>query len=329
LASACAQFFNPARFALIGDIVEEPQRARASGLGQTTQSLAGIIGPPIAAPLLFAFGVEWALIVNALSFVVSFLAILPVRVPPSTSGSAGAQHGTFFQDFAAGLRFFVSNRVLITLLITIILVTLGAGAINALGVFFVTQNLHTSANLYGFLDASFGMGAVVGAIAASIFAAKIGETRIFWLGLLAAGISTIIFARMTSLAPALVFIGLAGVWIAPVNIVVGPLALHVTPREFVGRVIAVINPVQALASILSISLAGTLASTVLNGLHTTLAGITIGPNDTIFTSTGLLIILGGLYAMIGLRGVTLAQAGASESVAATAAEAEQPTAEQR
>jgi MFS family permease len=325
LASACAQFFNPARFTLIGDLVEEPSRARASGLGQTTQSLASIIGPPIAAPLLFAFGVQWALIVNALSFVVSFLAILAVRAPQSASSAAGVQHGTFFQDFSAGLRFFVSNRVLVTILITVILVTLGIGALNALGIFFVTQNLHASANIYGFMDASFGVGAIAGALAASIFASKIGEIRVFWLGLMATGISILVLARMTSLAPGLALLGLAGLFVAPVNVVIGPLALHVTPREYLGRVSAVINPIQALASILSISLAGALASTVLHGFHVTLAAIAFGPIDTIFTGTGLLVLLGGFYAMGSLRGLTLARAQApAVAEVRVAAQTEEP-----
>jgi MFS family permease len=325
LASACTQFFNPSRFVFIGDIMEEAYRARASGLSQTTYNLASIIGPPIAAPLLFVVGVQWALIVNALSFVVSFLAILAVRAPQPESLERAAQHGSFLQDFRAGIRFFVGKHVLVTLLITVILVTLGVGALNALGVFFVTQNLHAPANLYGFMDAAFGLGAVAGAILTSMFASRLGEARTFWLGLIAAGLAISLLARMTSFPFGVACFALAGLVIAPVDVVVGPLVLHVTPREFVGRVIAVINPMQALVGIVSVTIAGTLASTVLSGFHATLAGITFGPIDTIFTGTGILVLLGGLYAMVSLRGVTLAKAEASEAIPAQ--RAGQPTTE--
>jgi MFS family permease len=318
LASACAQFFNPARLAMIGDIVEEPYRARASGLGQTTISLAGIIGPPIAAPLLFVLGVQWALIVNSLSFVVSFLAILAVRVPPPASGAEAAQHGTFSEEFRAGMRFFASNRVLITILLTIVVVALGSGAINALGVFFAIENLHVPGNLYGLLDAAFGLGAVAGAILASLLASRLGETRTFWLGLLAAGTAILVLARMTNFGLGLGCLALVGLTIAPVNVVAGPLVLHVTPRELVGRVIAVINPTQALASILSVAIAGTLASTVLSGFQAIVLGISFGPIDTILTGTGVLTLLGGFYALVNLRGVTLAKARTPEPAAGIA-----------
>jgi MFS family permease len=329
LASACAQFFNPARFALIGEIVDEPDRARATGLSQTTFSLAVIIGPPIAAPLLFTIGVEWALLLNALSFVVSFLAILAVRIPASTSSAASAPHGNYIQDFAAGLRFFFHNRVLFTLFITIIIVMLGAGAINALSIFFTTQNLHTSANFYGFLDTAQGAGMVLGAVLASIFAQRIGVARLFWLSITLLGVGLLAFSRLTSFAPALVTLFILGIVLAPVDIAAAPLILHATPREFVGRVMAVIGPTNALASMASTAIAGALASTVLQGFHATVLGVSLGPIDTIFTGTGILVTLGGLYAMLGLRGVTLAGAGSSESEPAAIAieEAGQPAAE--
>jgi MFS family permease len=329
LASACAQFFNPARFALIGDIVEEPYRARASGLSQTTFSVAVIIGPPLAAPLLFAFGVEWALILNALSFVVSFLAILAMRVPSSSGASSPAPHGNFFQDFSAGLRFFFSNRILLTLFITIIIVMLGGGALNALDIFFTTQNLHTSADLYGFLGAAQGFGMVLGAILASIFAQRIGVARLFWLSIVALGTVLLVFARLTSFAPALAVLFVGGLTLAPIDVAAGPLILHATPKEFVGRVMAVISPTNALASIVSAAIAGSLASTVLHGFHAVVLGISLGPIDTIFTGTAILVTLGGFYAMVGLRGVTLAKAEDAPAPEARAEEAEPAAAPER
>jgi len=54
-------------------------------------SLAAIVGPPLAAPLLFVIGVQWSLIVNAVSFVVSFVMILGIRVPALAGGPACAR----------------------------------------------------------------------------------------------------------------------------------------------------------------------------------------------------------------------------------------------
>src|SRR5262249_21734534 len=81
LASVCSQFFRPSLVALIGDIVAEPARVRASSLSETTTNLAFIIGPVFAAPLLYAFGPLVALLLDAFSFLVSFGAVRLIGAP--------------------------------------------------------------------------------------------------------------------------------------------------------------------------------------------------------------------------------------------------------
>ena len=306
LISACAQFFNPSQMALIVDIVEEQARPRASGLSQATFSFAILLAPPLAAPVLFAFGVQWALLVDALSFVVSLLSILAIHVPQHVEGATEPQKQPFLREFGEGIRFFAGNRVLMTILLTGIVVLLGAGSLNALDLFFVTENLHTDPSFYGLLGAAAGAGSLLGAIIASIFAQRIGIVRMLWLSVVTLGALAIVYARLTSLAPALALNLLVGFSNAPINVAVEPLILHVTKREFVGRVMAVFLPVINLASIISIALAGFLASTVLHDFHQTLFGISFGPIDTVFVGAGILVILGGLYAMVNLRGVHLA-----------------------
>lgn len=127
-----------------------------------------------------------------------------------------------------------------------------------------------------------------------------------WVFLTAFGACAIVYARLTRFAPALAVTCLCGFSTAPINIAFDSLILHVTRREFIGRVMAVIVPALKLASIASTALAGLLASTLLRSFHAKLLGITFGPIDTIFSVTGVLGILSGLYAMMNLRGVHLA-----------------------
>ncbi|WP_372456328.1 hypothetical protein [Streptomyces cavourensis] len=62
----------------------DADRARAAGITQATTQTALILSPPLAAPLFFALGVQWALLFNALSYLVSYLAIRSVRIPEPT-----------------------------------------------------------------------------------------------------------------------------------------------------------------------------------------------------------------------------------------------------
>lgn len=309
LATICAQFFNPARFALIGDVVDEPQRARASALGQTVTNFAVLIGPPLAAPLLFSLGVYWALIINALSFVISFLAIFAVRISPRVQKETNAEPPKFFQELSEGLHFFTENHILATILISAIIATFGVGALNALDIFFVTQNLHASSNLYGFFATAIGAGSIVGALLSTFFVKRLGVVRTFWLGLVVAGLLLLVFARQTNFFAALVIFFLFGVPVAAINTMLGPLLLHITPRHLVGRVIAVFTPATSLVGMLSVILVGYLASTLLQNFHATILGLTFGAIDLIFTVTGLLVLLGGIYAMLNLRSVSVQNEG--------------------
>src|SRR5262249_59780214 len=107
--NATGQFFNPARFAMTGDVVQgEQDRVRAAGLGEATTSAAGIIGPPIAALLLVTVGFQWALAVNAASYVVSYLAIRLLRLAPGPGSPVPAEAVStgFFAGVSPGVRLF-------------------------------------------------------------------------------------------------------------------------------------------------------------------------------------------------------------------------------
>jgi MFS family permease len=99
------QFANPARFTLAFSVVDPTDQAQASGLNMASMALAGIIGPPLAAPLLFVFGVQWALVIDAVSYVVSFVAIILVTFPVgAVAPTAGQEHPGFVSEFRAGIR---------------------------------------------------------------------------------------------------------------------------------------------------------------------------------------------------------------------------------
>ncbi len=168
--TSAGQFFNPARFATIADVVTgDADRARAAGIGQVTSATVAIIGPPLAAPLLFTVGPQWALLFNAASYVVSFFAIRSVRAGRETGAdnsparAAGPRAG-LRREFADGLRFFARHEFLVALLVIGVISQCSTGALNALNVFFVTRNLHAPGSMYGYLGMAAGAGSISGAL---------------------------------------------------------------------------------------------------------------------------------------------------------------------
>ena len=303
LLASFAQFFIPAQLALIKDIVPPAREDQALETFQAIQGLAVIIGPPVAAALVFGLGFGWALVLNALSFVVVFLATSAIDAPPSAHSLAPGEAGHFSREFLDGLGYVVGHQVLRTIMVAEVLTWLGFGALQSLGYFFITGNLHVPASDYGLFGADFGVGAIVGAVLVTIFGQRIGLARLLWVNLVTSGLFVIIMSHLSSFSLALVAAFLFGVSATAVLVTAGPLALDSTSREYVGRVTAVINPVGRLAALLSVALAGSLVSTVLRGFHASVLGISFGPVDTVFTGMGLLAVLGGLYTRVNLSSI--------------------------
>src|SRR5207247_6102030 len=118
LATAVSRFFTPARLSIVADVVEPEKQPKAAGLGQATMALAGLIGPPLAAPLLFVTGIHWALLLDAASFAVSFAVIAAVRVPAVPGGPVErAPRAGMWREMAEGARAILNSRVLVALVV--------------------------------------------------------------------------------------------------------------------------------------------------------------------------------------------------------------------
>ena len=222
-ASICSQFFGPARLALLGDIAPVAQQARASSLMFMTLSVGVTLGPALAAPLYVAFGPIWALALNALSFLISFGALRRVVAPPAVRQRARAVIRSVGSDFIIGLRFFFRHPALRTLLIVTALTLAGSSAINALGIFFLTHNLHSSPDLYGALSAATGLGVLVGSTLAIWLVPRLGPARSYWLNTIVVGGLLMLYARETDFVRASVILFILGLPSAGLNVAIRPL----------------------------------------------------------------------------------------------------------
>ena len=72
-------------------------------------------------------------------------------------------------------------------------------------------------------------------------------------------------------------------------------------------------------------LAGVLASTVLRGLHFSVAALHFGPYDTVFAVAGLLFVIGGLSAIAPMRRAGRPAAGEAAPEEESTAEADVET----
>ena len=145
-----------------------------------------------------------------------------------------------------------------------------------------------------------GAGAIVGGLVAAWVVARLTARRTTWLTLAVAGLFVLGYSRLTSFPAALVLIAVLMIPVSILNTALTPQLLANTPDGYLGRMLAVFNPINQAASMLSVVVGGWLASTALRGFHATVGGIHFGTIDTIFLATGVLVVAGGIYGMFAL-----------------------------
>lgn len=293
------QFFLPARTVVIADIVPSEQHPGAYGSIQQAQYLAQIVGPTLAAPLYVALGPRWAIGLDVLSFLVSCLLLLLIRLPAQQKDATQEQIG-FWQEFREGLHFFVGNRVLVTLLLSGMLFMLGGMAYNSIEYLYGSQNLHIANALLGLYVACFGIGVVIGLPLLAPLVKRFSEVEVLWVCMMGNGLGMLILSRVTTMIPGMVCGLLLGLTNASVFVTVRPLTVLVTPRRLIGRVMAFEGPMITIASLLGGLLAGILASTVFLHVHARLVGMRFGDLDSVLILAGLLTMASGVFARLTL-----------------------------
>jgi uncharacterized membrane protein len=128
----------------------------------------------------------------------------------------------------------------------------------------------------------------------------IGARALTWSGLLATGVLAVGYALQRSFPAGLVMLAIYAVPIAMLNTAVAPLLLDAAPREYLGRVMAVFNPVNQFASMLSVVASGWLTSTILRNFRASFAGVTVNSVSLIFIVAGGLIFVSGIRAFAAL-----------------------------
>jgi hypothetical protein len=124
------------------------------------------------------------------------------------------------------------------------------------------------------------------------------------------GISLLVYAQLTSFGPALVVLAVLGLVDSVPEVALGPILLQATPREFLGRVSAVLQPSLSATRMISVTLVGFLASSALRGMHAHVLTFNFDAVTTIFSGAGILILIAGVYAMVSLHGVVVRPADA-------------------
>ncbi len=238
VAGALETLFAPAGRSAVPALVRPEQLMRANAWMGTTLNLQVALGPVIGGVLAGTLGVRGAIAANAVSFVVSAIAL--VGLPPLRAPAEAERRG-FLAVGADGIRFVWRTPLLRSVAVALFIGVAFAGLDNVALVFLVRDTLGGDAVAFGLVNGAYGVGMLAGSIGLSLRTTAVSAVTLFALGWVLSGVGTL----LTGLAPLLVVAALgqavAGVGNAIDVIAIDTLIPRITPREMLGRVFGFIG----------------------------------------------------------------------------------------
>jgi MFS family permease len=251
---------------------------------QSAQGIAAVAGPGLGGLLVGLLGQSWPLFFDAMSFglaaIGTWFLVTDRRPDP---GAERPKKGE--RDLGSGMRLLFADAVLRPLVITFVVFLLALVMINVAEVFFITKTLHSSALMYGLVGTAFGVGNIVGAVAASkVKQQDVSLARASIWGCLAVavfvGLAGLV-EHVGYLFPILVILGIA---VGLLNVTVTTLMTVRTPEARRGRMFAATGAVFTSAQILGTVFGGLILTFIaprtvfqFAGVTTTIVLVAFGP----------------------------------------------------
>ena len=236
IGGAVAVFNAPNRLALTFQLVGRDELANAIALNSSLFSLSRVIGPAVGGVVIAAAGAGVCFTVNAASYIAALAALLLMRVDEMVpldrseqraKGTAAIREGLSYVRHEPGLRLILLMTAVIGIAVFNFRVTLPV---------LTSSTLHAGPGVFGFLYASFGVGALIGALVAA------GAHHPTWKRLLAAimglGLALVAIAPLHSITADALLLFVAGVCSTLFSVTSQSILQLSAPDHLRGRVLS-------------------------------------------------------------------------------------------
>jgi len=274
LLAFVSMLFGPALSSAVPQIVRRDQLTAANALLQTTTNIGILIGPLVSGMGIALIGSQNVLYVDAATFFVSALCLLPLQIRAIQGLPAGAARPAWRQELLAGLRFVCFEQpTVFNLMLAAALYSLAASAFAFMLPVFAEQNLSASALEVGVLWSALGAGM----LAASTWLASLrqgdlaGRFTLIFRSMIVGGFAMCGLSLLTGPMVAGAFILVIGGSTAMFMPIVWGVLQEVTPEPLLGRVFATFSTGSMASAMAGMAGFGWAADTM--GAHVSLLGI--------------------------------------------------------
>ncbi|GAK14404.1 MFS transporter [Geomicrobium sp. JCM 19039] len=247
ILSVAQAFHTPASMTYIAMTVPKEKRKRFNAIRSFCDSSAFIIGPALGGTLIYLSSVEVTLWLNAAFFILAalFLLFLPKAEDMNREAIPSLTVRQVVRDFAIVKEFMANHRYVTFIYLGFIVVMTFTFAMDAQEVVFVQRVIGLSEVDYTLLISITGIGAVVGALALSIFSNRISIRLMIAIGIFMTACGYVIYAfswSFTSISVGFILLGFFNVFL---NAGILTFYQNNIPTVVMGRVTSIFQLIQS------------------------------------------------------------------------------------
>jgi len=267
LTSMVSTVFGPALASAVPLLVRRSELVSANALIQGTNNIGMLLGPAISGIMIALIGAQHVLYVNAATFLISALCLIPIRSNETLGQTqkASTLSGSLLSDLLVGFRFVFRDRSTVFLLVIIsALYNLGASAFVFVLPVYAKELLHVGPVQLGWLWSALGVGMLMASSWLALNPKNDMQSRMHILvgGTTMGGMAVCTLGLLESPLIAAGLVTLVGAGAAVLNPVVWALLQEVTPSHLMGRVFTTFSTGSMAAAMVGMSGFGWVADAI-------------------------------------------------------------------
>ncbi len=235
LSAALLAFDNPARQALIPDLVPGSDLLNALSLNAATYNGAALLGPALAGVMLGPLGAATLFFLNGVSYLAVLFALFAMRDVRTHSGS---RHASLGEAMTTGFAYAWRNRLILALLVLSALAALFGRSYQNLLPIFARDIWNGGPEGYGLLLSAAGAGALIGAFGLASIRQVSRQGLLMVVSGLLFSAAIIAFAVSPTLIAGIIMLFIAGVTSTVFGTIIATFIQIATPNELRGRVMS-------------------------------------------------------------------------------------------
>ena len=278
-------FYRPASSSFLPLILPKEKIPSAMGFVQSGGAFAQLFGVLLGGTLIVLIGAPLLFLLNGITFVLSFISLLFVRVkevihtPPKKE--------SFAHQWLDGIRTILHIGLLLRITLAIMVGNCVIAPLDLIMTAWVKGPMHGNAFQLGTINAAFFIGILVGGVLLGRINKRMDLKTILLVGMVISGVAISLIGLFPNMYWAIPFEFIFGYAYGSLNGCIGALAIQTIPEQMRGRLFATLGALSTLIVPLGMALYGWF--------------LVIIPIHWIYLLIGIPAILSGLSFLIPLK----------------------------